>query len=700
MNFVLLFFISFTCFFFLVQSQVTLLNSFDFPFVMDNSQLGFLDEDEGFLYFLDRRDGGMLSYLWKYDMYTFEFLDYLNIGIGSGMKVCGAIDTVNKLLYVATYYVNNIFVKIDLNTMQVVDNITFSDLSANEPKKVEIDLVNQKAYVGYQNPIYVVKVDLASFTEESNLTLSNYMLIGSVIDVDNGILYVSTDSNSGNNATIYKIDLSTFTEVDSLLVSLSGVAYLRCGVIDSTNQMMYFGTNQNPMKIVKTNLTDFTSVGSVTVSGDQYCAAAGIDILNKIGYFISENGYLVYLNLTTFTITNSFYFNGTHTYTMVIDSYAENAYIPTEDSQIFQISLPELTEGKKRDFLDYSNPELILIDETNQIGYVYFDNYGGIIAKVDLQSFSLVDHLNLGLSDDIYQGEIDLTNGFIYLFPDTENLTITKIRLSNFSVDETVQLYSGGSVDATSFDQQNQILYVGLYNSSDSKDYLIKISCPDLQIIDSLEFPSLVTITNLYLDSAHEYLYIWVYDDSAVGSCYFLDKIQLSNLTQVGSVNLTQYDFTDPLLDQTHQLFFYGDQNTFSIFRVDLISMEVINDSLNISEWNSFQSSFIESSDTWVYFVVAYEDPYTDEYEKGGILQIEASSNELISNTTFNILSTSFMQIYDTTTNYGYLLDCSSTPIMLYQLSFPSVTPPPSSSQQILFSFLIFGIMILILGLF
>ncbi|KAJ5072693.1 protein nirf [Anaeramoeba ignava] len=692
MNIALLFFISITCFFFLVQSQVSISNSLNFPIGIDSSYASFLDEDEGFLYFLDQRSTDE-TYLWKYDMNTLDILNYTDIGISNGRY--GAIDTVNKLLYVGSYPGAQFF-KIDLNTMQVVDNITLSVSSYSNAIKVEIDTLNQKAYVGYQTPICIVKVDLASFTEESNLTLSNDFMTGSVIDVDNGILYAATDSNPVNDATIHKIDLSTFAQVDSLLVNLTGMARLNYGVIDNSTQMMYFGTYQNPINIVKINLADLTSVGSKTIYGQRYCYGAGIDETNGLAYFLSENGNINKLSLATFTITESKNFNTTSGDSMVLDSSAENAYITSDLAQVVHVNLPALTEANRSDSIVYTEARVISIDSTNKIAYIYFKNLGGIIAKIDLQSFSLIDYLIIGLYENIQFGELDLTNGFMYLFPQNDDITIIKIRLSNFSFEEFVTVVSDLYVRETSFDQQNQIIYILSQDFSNGDYYLHRISSPDLQIIDSLLLSD-INVYGVYVDSPHGYLYLLIYDYAEVGSKYFIYKIELTNLSIIDEVNLTQYNIRAPVLDKTHQFIYFGDYNDYYLIcRLNLANMQVMNDCWNTS-FDNLYDSFMISNDAWVYFYFDYCNPSSGGYEIA-LLQIEASSNQLISSTVFNQdLFESYLYASDPSTNYGYLLDYYSTPVTLYQFSF---TSPPSSSQQILFSFLIFGMMILILGLF
>ncbi|KAJ5067155.1 hypothetical protein M0811_13204 [Anaeramoeba ignava] len=645
MNLIFLFFISFNCFILLVQSEVNLLDSYRFPPIMNNPYQTFIDENDGFLYFLDQRNDGS-NYLLKYDF---------------------------------------------------VSDTSYA-------KDIEIDLINQKVYIEFGSPIIIIKVDLNEWNEESNLSLSNDQPTGSVIDVDNGILYVSTDSSSGTNTTIYKIELSTFTQIDSLLVNLTSVMALKYGVIDNLAQMMYFGTSQYSMKIVKINLTDFTSVDSISTSSSQNCVGAGIDSLNGIAYFSSTNNYLVKVNLTTFTIEDSYNWSGYYTNTIGINSDASEAYIPKNYYQITEMNLPSFTEGKSSDFISYTKPKLILIDELIQIAYIYFSNSNGIIAKVDLESFELVDYLLLNLSDSVVNGEIDSINGFIYLFLTSSELKIMKIRLSNFSIDETVTIYSNVQISSTFFDQQNQTLYVGYYNNTDFYAYLIKMNSPDLQILNSSQFAYEVSVKGLYLDYFHNYLYCWIQNETGVGSLYFISKHQVSNLNQISTANLTEYNVYQPVLDKTHELIYFGDDYNYSICRVNLTNMEVMNDCLNISDIsdvNNFLESFINSNDTSVYFLVKFYNSTSDEYFES-VLQIETISNKLISTTNVDDeIFGSSIYAYDPTKDYGYLAYYYNELQSYFdQFSFFSSNPnPPSSSEEIIFNFSILGIMI-ILSLF
>ncbi|KAJ5068284.1 protein nirf [Anaeramoeba ignava] len=686
MKFNLLFVLSLVCCTLLVQSQITEMNSLNFTIGMDYVNAIFIDEDAGLLYFLDQRNNGD-DYIWTYDRYTLDILNYTNIGVY--YYPYRGIDTQNKLLYLTNYYGQ--FIKFDLTTMEVVSQCY---LSHGIPHKVELDLVNQKAYIGDYYP-YVTKVDLSSFTQESVLTLVNYFT-GSVIDVDNGILYAATDSSSQNNATLHKIDLSTFTEVNSILVNSSGIARLKYGVIDSGNQMMYFGTDQYSMNIVKINLTDFTLVDSTTISSTGGCYGAGIDTTNGLAYFFSQYGNLMKLNLTSFTSTGSTYFHDAYYVPIVFDSSASNAYLGLDYADVMQINLPALTVGNRSDSIVYTEVEFLWVDEINQILYLYFGNVGGIIVKIDITSFSLVDYLVLGLYEEIDYGAIDSENGFIYIFLSTGDLDIAKIRLSNFTLDGIVTLETNLYVDMGVFDTENQILYLVIWNSTDYEEYLVKMSCPNLEIIQSFILSSDASFDDILLDSSRGYLYMLIYD--YYESEYFINQYQASTFNQVGQTNLTEYNIGDWALDKTHQFIYFFDWDNYATCRINLNNMQVV-DCLDITMDDCY-SFFITSGDSYLFMVIDFYNSTSDEYE-GALVQIQTSSNQLVSFTPFDYeLFYDYESCYDPTTNYGYLIDYYSTPVTLYQLSFPPPIPNPSSSQQTLFSFFILGIMMMILGFF
>ena len=85
-----------------------------------------------------------------------------------------------------------------------------------------------------------------------------------------------------------KIDLSTFTQVGDPLTFTSGTK-TRSAVIDTANGYAYFGTDDDPGKVVKVRLSDFTEVGTLTFSVGKRTRSAVIDTANGYAYFGTDD---------------------------------------------------------------------------------------------------------------------------------------------------------------------------------------------------------------------------------------------------------------------------------------------------------------------------------------------------------------------------------------------------------------------------
>ncbi|KAJ5069464.1 hypothetical protein M0811_11637 [Anaeramoeba ignava] len=79
-----------------------------------------------------------------------------------------------------------------------------------------------------------------------------------------------------------------------------------------------------------------------------------------------------------------------------------------------------------------------------------------------------------------------------------------------------------------------------------------------------------------------------------VGTCYHLDKIDLSNFIDIGFSNLT-YFYVKTI--------------------INLTNLEIINDYLEVLVFLSFLSLIIESINTWGYFFTNFQNSQTRNYE-------------------------------------------------------------------------------------
>ncbi|KAJ5068646.1 protein nirf [Anaeramoeba ignava] len=662
------FFLLLICFvFFSINCQVFVKNSFNFPAGMSDAYSALVDENEKAFYFVDYQEYAN-SNLFKFDINTFGFINTLDLGVE---KVsCGIIDKEKKVAYFGTDTNPAQIVKVNMETFEVVKNISLSQTITNL-YSAQIDTQNQKAYfVSGTSSSAVAKIDLNSFTQESTLAISDSNRLGSVIDVPNAFLYVFTYSSLPK---IHKIDLSTFSEVGSLSLA-SSETFPICGVIDSSSGYMYVGTETSPMKIVKVNLAQFTREGSITCPNNENSAyGAGIDPENHLAYFISASS-LVRIDLSTFTRIDSLQFGSLSPHAMSIDLQKNSSFIAFQNSRIAEVDLKTFKTVEQEEIENYDYPQFILVDEEANMGYVGFENYGEI-AKIDLTSFELIDYLSTdnqyGL---LYYGEMDSQNGFAYFFV-RHGLVITKVRLSDFSIAEVKQIYGVGednSTTGTSFDTKNNIIYVSFSESGNVSIY--KFSAPGLEMLGILNLGFIAT-WKMFIDSLHGYLYSRLGNDPYTG----ITKIQLSDFTNAGSIDLSDYYIDTMALDSQHQYMYFGNEVSDSnskedsqwsqTCRVDLTTMSVI-DCNEISGVQEFTASFVDPTRNDAFFFTNFYDSSDGDYE-AAVIQIDTTSNKFLYNTSIGDYTQITIWAVDSSSQNAYFTPILENPVRFVQLSIP-----------------------------
>ncbi|KAJ5078548.1 hypothetical protein M0811_04873 [Anaeramoeba ignava] len=672
----------------IISSDVSISNFFHFPSPMEQTYVSLIDSNQGVGYFADTRIGEP-SRLYKYDLQTLELLEYLILPINNAQ--CGAIDVDNQLAYIGGYDYPMRIVKVDLSLFQVQDVVSFYE-DVTGIWSMNIDLVGQKLYASMDDPdVYVKKVDLSK----------------------NGFLYVSTDTDGYDDPIIHKIRLSNFTEMGNLPLNASDESGATFGGIDSSSQLMYVGTNAEPMRIVKINLTDFTKLDVFTCDeGTNNAMGAYVNFSAELGYFLSEDGCVIEVNLTELGVKNSTCYDTSEVYSMAVDEETHKSYVGMGESNIGIGDLLTMEQDSEIVRPIFLNPTVFLIDQIAQTAYLIFDTDYPLLAKVDLKTFQLVDFMILSLEDGISGGEIDEYNGFAYIFHGY-GLEILKIRLSNFSVDSDNIIDPYGFIMASTFDHEDHILYVAFGNDTEEEYTIVEISSPALVNQRHMSLNNIWDVFDVKVDPYHQYIYVW--GQYGEESANFLKKIQISDFTQIGSANLTEYNFDSLSLDITHEYMYFGtckncqnsgleltklgdNPNSAQICRVDLSTMQ-IKDCQEIENVNDFFFSFIESSSNWGYFVTSFFNSVIGDYSTM-VFQIETSSNKLLGNATIEDSLVDFMGRYDFSTNYGYLVGMSSNPVPFMRLTVPSPENPNfSNSGKLIFSTLIFGLMI-ILGFF
>ncbi|KAJ5072819.1 protein nirf [Anaeramoeba ignava] len=699
-------FISFIClisFILLVQSNVEIEKLFRFPLATNGPFDTLIDNDEGFVYLVDYMNTGnsQNSILFKFDMNTLELIDALNLGV---MYAEGAaIDTVNKFIYAETYGNNPIvqIAKVDLKKFEVVDIITLDISVSSGSWKAQIDIINQKGYFGCYYPPFVVKIDLTTFTQEANLSLSQVYIGDMIIDIPNGFLYAVTDSDTMNNQTLSKIALSNFSIIDTLILNSSSDLQINFGGIYNSTQKMYLATYQSPMTVVIIDLINFTKQETITFQNLSECHGMGIDETNEIGYFVDQNGVIGKMNLTNNSLIDTLNTtNGTSNADSIgFDFETQKAYVATGGESLIEIDLSLFQVENINTMKDYSDPKLFLIDESNQIAYFQFLNSSNIIFKFDLESLQIIDNLT-----SIYQfnfGEIGLLNQIVYLFPNSLNgLNIEKLNLSTFSFQGINQIHNNGTIKGIDFNEEKGILYIGYLNKNNLNYEIIQINVTNLSIINNSSFGNETNFININIDDiSNEYLYL-LYSNIS-DSNYYLSKINLSNMNIIN-----YFDFEDTFFEyffeMNYQYFYFQNSSNNLISRINLSNMIIMNDSLNISSFQLY-STYLELNDNSINLIGSFPDSI-GYFNPISILQVNLSSNQLISNLSTEYSFSSLINEYDSSKSINYILNNDQKPYSLYQFNQPTPTPTPSpsptpsSSQQILFSILIYTI--IIFGLF
>ncbi|KAJ5069164.1 hypothetical protein M0811_11920 [Anaeramoeba ignava] len=346
----------------------------------------------------------------------------------------------------------------------------------------------------------------------------------------------------------------------------------------------------------------------------------------------------------------------------------------------------------------FKKPSVILIDEQDDIAYIGFSTEGNIvISRFDLLEFKVSDSIYAStINAAIVSGHLDKENGFLYFGTDSETLTVIKVDFVNFEIVEEKSLITlPNSHLATSvFDVANDMIYFGVNDDNDT--YVIKVSSPDLSVQSNISYND-SQISQGAIDVSHGFMY-FLLSDSVGGSSFA--KIQISNFAPISNVSITQTSIKSLVLDSQHEVLFCG---TYSIVegygvsdsavcQVDLSDFS-FRTCIGINDTNGFPTGFLEPSGSFVYF--ASDDSPIQ------IFKFSSSSLEVIENITLTSGNDfAWSSAADTSTGFVYIgTDQEPTRLVKIQAFTPpdpTPSPPPSSSNQIVFSILFFGFLVLL----
>ncbi|KAJ5079789.1 fasciclin-2-like protein [Anaeramoeba ignava] len=684
----LLFFFGFFFFISFIKSELTLNQELYFPEGIEYPTYSFIDASNQLVYFADD-PWGMDEYvlegkLYKFNMSTLDLIDSLDLGIwGVGS---GVFDTENNLAYFGSDSSPSQISKVDLNTFQVVGVLTLGTYYGFE--SAQIDIENQKAYFVSYYPAQVIKIDLNTFQQEGDPLELNYEYgFGSVIDLENNILYVSGENDYNYYSLIFKINLTDFTIIADLDLTEYDVYRASQGFLGVSKEFLYFGNYDYPFLVVKIDVETFSYDDALELEDYEWCVAAAIDENENTGYFVTEDPAIVRVDLDSFSFIDGEYLDGySYSSTASFDFQYNYSFISLAYAEIIKFDLTKFQQ--EIEFLEplFIQVQYILLDEPNQTIYLLFENYEYIIiSKVDIESFQMIDYVILDYYDDIYAGDIDIQNGFLYYFIDDSGILVLKVDMFNLTNMEYVDIDSSGYVDDAVYDPNNNLLYLA-YFDDDEVLLFLTLSCPDLEILDSI-----------YIGDAEFYYFRFDYSTGYIYSYFeyweteeegdYIIKISTPDLNITDFINITSYDISTMSLDQANQRMYFGtrtgryrknqeeklEDSMFSeICSIDLNYMEMIS-CQEVSGVYDFTDSFIDGDGNFGFFFTEFEDDFEELIT--AVIQLDLIQNTI----ELDVLDEYFdypFGIFDPTTNFYYLTAWGNYPVPLAQFSIEEPLVP------------------------
>ncbi|KAJ5070097.1 fasciclin-2-like protein [Anaeramoeba ignava] len=678
----------------IVEGQLIEHNQISFKEGIQNPSYSFIDKTEGFVYFADSpvdENGDLLTgKLYKLRIDTLDLVSKLDLGIwGVGT---GVFDSENHFAYFGSEESPMEICKVDLRTFEVVDFLYF-EYNFGVFSTAQIDIENQIAYFGTGYQSEVLKINLTSFEQQDAIAMGAYYSWGSVIDLENELLYLAASISYVDYPTIYKINLTDFTVIDGVNVSNISENALNYGFFGQAKDYLYFSTYDDPCLAIKIDVSNFSVVDSLLVDNYGGCSGAAVNDDENMAYFITNYPAVRKMNLTSFTLSDSYYFNSYDSYASCFDLQSNVAYISLYFGEIVKFNLTEFDAITSTYIADFMYPERILIDEENQYLYLVFTDEDSIIAKIDIPSFSLVDYVVIE-EYEIWVGNIDNVNGFAYFFLDDWGLVVITVDLYNLHNIEYNTIYPYGYVYDTVYDPYRNRVYVSYENySMDYYDYylLIELSCPDLEILNTVNLGEEVYVEFFLFDYSNGHLYGYIDNYTEDGDYYYLAKIQTPTLEIIDTLNLTDYDISVSRIDEVNQTLYFGtgtggyedsdskqklgSTDYSQICVIDLIHMQLFY-CQEIYGVDYFTNLFIDQKARLGFFFTEFQNEMEEE-STTAVIEIDLQTNQMLSNTTLSDYYGSPFGVFDRSNNVYYMTGQGNYPSILteFLIQIPPLMP-------------------------
>ena len=558
---------------------------------------GVIDPANGFAYFGTFTATGHIIKVRLSDMTRIGSIDFRN---GQGSFVTAIIDTVNGFAYfgsiapslivkvnlstftvAATVTVPNGFLfgsTMDSNgfgyfssfaaffgaSTEHVYKIRLSDLTINRTLTLAspmgptplMDGSNAFSYyTTLTNPSSILRVRNSDLSLNATLKMNpgEADLNSGIIDTAEGFAYFASGGGWSDNPetpVIIKVNLATFTRVASLtLQPFESIIFVSAGSVVQTEasggNFGYFGTYTSPSSVIKIKLSSMTRVATLTFQqGEEYFTSSAIDTAHGFVYFPSDSSAVNGIGAITRIRTSDFSNAGTLLLqpgegpicSSVIDTVHGFAYFGTHNfpAKIIKVRLSDFSRfGGITLNPGEVNPCAAIIDTTNGFAYFGTNTSPSNVVKIRLSDFTRVGSIQLQpfVEDFVLSAVIDVKAGFAYFGTDQLPAVISKVRLSDFTEVGSLTFNGGffGEDEAASavIDPARGFAYFG---TLDSPGVVVKVRLSDFSENRSL------TLNNFHeqflegavIDTTHGFAYF--------GALGFIVKVQLSPLTEVGSV--------------------------------------------------------------------------------------------------------------------------------------------------------------------
>lgn len=374
-------------------------------------------------------------------------------------------------------------VKFNLSTGTVSANLDLGSLGNLDAAVV--NPADTYAYFGSSTG-FAVRIDLTTFTFANSIQITGRGFIDAAVHPSGSHVFFLSQRNS----------TSRLEQLTSALASTASILFSSPDVpvgsltVDPAGSFAYVGTDTFPARVIKVDLSTFTTVGSIALNSreDRFFAAA-VDPAGDKAYFACYTipGRIVKVDLATFARE------------AVLEASMSGAWISSS-----------------------------VIDASDSFAYFGTDTLPGQVLKFDLNTFQNVDTLTLAEADGgLKRGVIDQAENIAYFGTGAVPARILRIDLTSLTQTGILLLDSGEDfVTAAAIDPANDLGYFGIWTDPGR---VVKVDLATMTRLGSVDFNT----NELFPMSA-------VVDPAGQFGYFGINRTFQANLIKVDLVNMTR----------------------------------------------------------------------------------------------------------------------------------------------------------------